>query len=162
MMYLNHRNRTLSPPGEVHLSTAKGSVDIFYSRPSVRERLIFGTKEQGALVPYGEYWRLGANESTEIETTMNFEVGGTTLDAGRYKIYAIPREDSFEIRFSKDIGNWGYSEPDYSLDVAKHFADIETLPNITEQFTISGEETTTGVLIYCDFDQTRIIIPIFY
>ena len=64
--YLDNRNRTLSPRGAANLTNGELTVDITYSRPSVRDRLIFGTEEDEALQPYGKYWRLGANESTEV------------------------------------------------------------------------------------------------
>ena len=54
MFYLNNRNRTLSPSAEQRITTNDGlTVSIDYSRPSVRERLIFGTEEEGALQPFG-------------------------------------------------------------------------------------------------------------
>jgi len=159
-IYLNERNRTLSPFGEVHFTKENVKADIFYSRPSVKGRLIFGSEEEEALVPYGKYWRLGANESTEMEITTDFEINGTKLEAGRYKIYAISGPDNFDIRFSKDLGQWGYYEPDYNLDVAKLTAETKNLPTAVEQFTISMESTEEGANIYCDFDKTRIIIPL--
>ena len=39
---------------------------ITYSRPQKRGREIFGK-----LVPYGQVWRTGANEATEITVTKN-------------------------------------------------------------------------------------------
>jgi hypothetical protein len=66
MAYLNYRSRTLSPSGSGTITNGDLTVSVSYSRPSVRGRVIFGTKEQNALQPYGAYWRLGANESTEI------------------------------------------------------------------------------------------------
>ena len=77
-----------------------------------------------------------------------------------YKIYAIPGPETFEVRFSKDLGKWGYSEPDYALDVAKIHAETATLPESVEQFTINMDESANGLNIYSDFDKTRIIIPI--
>ncbi|MCZ8216518.1 MAG: DUF2911 domain-containing protein, partial [Cyclobacteriaceae bacterium] len=69
--YMSYRSRTLSPPGEASLTNGALTVSVKYSRPSVRGRLIFGTKEQGALQPDGGYWRLGANEATEISFSKN-------------------------------------------------------------------------------------------
>ncbi|MGB0432651.1 MAG: DUF2911 domain-containing protein, partial [Bacteroidia bacterium] len=65
--YLNHRNRTLSPPQQELWTSGDGAeFEVNYSAPSVRDRLVFGTAEQEPLQPFGQYWRLGANESTEI------------------------------------------------------------------------------------------------
>ena len=75
LVYANYRNRSLSPRGNTELTVNGLTVSIPYSRPSVKGRLIFGTAEQKALLPYGKYWRLGANEATEI--TVN-KPGSTT------------------------------------------------------------------------------------
>ena len=43
-------------------ATAEGkNVKVAYGQPSKRGRVIFGD-----LVPYGQVWRTGANEATEI------------------------------------------------------------------------------------------------
>src|SRR6185436_18624918 len=95
--YLNNRNRTVSPPGSAQLTNGDLSISISYSRPSVRGRLIFGTKEQEALLPYGKYWRLGANESTEITFNKDVLFNNNPVKAGTYKVYAFPGPDTFEI-----------------------------------------------------------------
>src|SRR6478736_2851614 len=95
--WLNNRNRTLSPPGKTELTVNGLTVSIPYSRPSVRGRLIFGTEEQKALQPYGKYWRLGANESTEITVNKDVLFNGQPVKAGTYRMYAIPGAASFEI-----------------------------------------------------------------
>src|SRR5690606_27920399 len=89
-VYIINRNRTLSPPGSASLEADGLSVAVTYSRPSVRGRLIFGTKEQDALQPYGEYWRLGANESTEVTFNKDVLFNDTDLKAGTYRLYAMP------------------------------------------------------------------------
>ena len=43
---------------------------VIYSRPQTRDREIFGK-----LVPYGEVWRTGANEATEITLYEDLMVG---------------------------------------------------------------------------------------
>src|SRR5687767_7572924 len=105
--YVTNRNRTLSPPGSAELANGDLSISITYSRPSVRGRLIFGTQEQGALQPYGVYWRLGANEATEITLSKDVTFNGNPLKAGKYKLYATPGGDEFEIIVNTELGNWG-------------------------------------------------------
>ena len=46
-----------------------------------KERVIFGE-----LVPYGQDWRLGANEATEVTFYQAVEIGGTYLGAGTYTV----------------------------------------------------------------------------
>ncbi len=52
-------------------------VAVTYSRPSVRERKIFGE-----LVPLDEVWRTGANEATTLMVSHECEIGGQALAAG--------------------------------------------------------------------------------
>ena len=62
--YLDYRNNALSPHGNVKYDKNNLTIEIPYSRPSKRGRLIFGPEKDGALQPYGVYWRLGANNAT--------------------------------------------------------------------------------------------------
>src|SRR5579875_1407557 len=55
---------------------------IIYSRPQRNNRPIFGD-----LVKYGEVWRLGANEATEIEFFKDVNIGGKKVAKGRYTLY---------------------------------------------------------------------------
>ena len=159
-IYLNYRNRTLSPPGEAHYSKNGLNIDISYSRPSVRERLIFGTAEEGALLPYGVYWRLGANEATEI--TINREVlfNGQELAAGTYRMYAMPGPDEFEIILNAETGKWGAFEPDHSLDLLKTKVPVQKGGGHVEQFTISVVEDDTIVSVVCTWSDVKFKIPI--
>ena len=48
-----------SPKGKASYKNGDKSIHVRYYRPFKKERLIFGEAAQGALVPYGTYWRLG-------------------------------------------------------------------------------------------------------
>lgn len=159
LYFANNRNRTLSPPGLAEITSGDLTVTIPYSRPSVRGRVVFGTKEDGAIQPYGVYWRLGANESTEITLNRDVLFNGIPVKAGTYKIYTIPGKDEFEIRLNSELGNWGYFEPDYSKDFLTTKVPVQQSPNV-EQHTISLEPTENGVNIIVEFSTVRLIIPL--
>lgn len=144
MIYANNRNRTLSPPGESSVQANGMNVSVNYSRPSVRERMIFGEVEEGALQPYGVYWRLGANEPTVIEVSSDFQFGEESFTAGKYVIYAFPRKGEMEIRLNTDLRFWGYTEPDYTQDVATVVVPLSQNAHV-EQFTINAAEVADGV-----------------
>lgn len=144
--YLNNRNRTLSPPGQADVAVNGDSVTVDYSRPSVRDRMIFGEEEEGALQPYGVYWRLGANEPTFLDINYDFQFGDTEMEAGKYVIYAIPRKGEMELRLNADLRFWGYSEPDYSQDLATAIVPLNQNSH-TEQFTIAAEATSRGTVL---------------
>lgn len=160
LFYLNNRNRTLSPPGSAALTNGDLSVSITYSRPSVRGRLIFGTKEQGALQPYGKYWRLGANEATEITFNKDVNFNGSQVKTGTYRIYAVPLEDGFEIILNTALGRWGAFEPDHGLDILKTKVPAEKTPTSVEQYTISLLPMENGVNVLFEWSDTRWSIPV--
>lgn len=160
-MYLNNRNRTLSPPGEASITNRDLTVSLTYSRPSVRERVIFGTEEQDALQPYGVYWRLGANESTEITFSKDVRIMGLLVSNGTYRMYAFPGPDSFELRLNTELDQWGYFEPDESLDVIS--VKVPTLRiDPVEQFTISMAkvDTAEAVNVIFEWSDVRFELPV--
>ncbi|MEP6736802.1 MAG: DUF2911 domain-containing protein [Chryseolinea sp.] len=158
--YLNYRNRTLSPPGKSELTVNGLTVSIPYSRPSVRGRLIFGTEAQKALQPYGKYWRLGANESTEITVNKDITFNGQPVSAGTFRMYAVPGADSFEISLNSELGKWGAMEPDYSLDVLHTKVPAEHVPTSVEQYTISMVEADGGINVVFEFSDVKFIVPV--
>lgn len=159
-MYLNYRNRTLSPPGSASLTNGALTVSISYSRPSVRDRVIFGTEEQKALQPYGKYWRLGANEATEISFSTNVLFNGKPVNAGTYRIYAVPGPEQFELALNTELGEWGYSEPDYSKDVLKTTVPVEKLSTPVEQYTITLGKSGSNINAIFDWSDVRLTVPI--
>src|SRR5690606_28084872 len=73
--------RVLSPAGETMLTSGDLTVAVRYSRPSVRDRLIFEVADQVALQPYGQYWRLGANDAAQITFNRDVLFNGEPLAA---------------------------------------------------------------------------------
>jgi hypothetical protein len=158
--YLDNRNRTLSPRGAANLTNGELTVDITYSRPSVRDRLIFGTEDDEALQPYGKYWRLGANESTEVTFSQDVLLVDQPVKKGTYRMYAIPGPQYFELRLNSELGEWGAFEADSELDILSVM--IPVLPSEhTEQFTIALEPLyDTGVKIVFKWDKIKMEVPV--
>jgi hypothetical protein len=126
----------LSPPGTASLSFADGkTVTIDYSRPSMRNRKIFGE-----LVPYGQIWRTGANSATSFKTDANLTIGGTTVPAGSYTLYTIPNETGWKLIINKQTGQWG-TDYDEKQDLARVDMKVANNAAPTEQFTISLDKT---------------------
>ena len=159
-MYLNNRNRTMSPPGSAELTSGNLSASITYSRPSARGRLIFGTQEQSALQPYGQYWRLGANEATELTINHDVKFNGEALKAGTYRLYATPGADSFEIIVNSELGKWGAFEPDHNLDILHTTVPVEKITSPVEQYTIRMEPINGGIQVIFEWSDTRFAVPL--
>lgn len=159
-LYLNYRNRTLSPPGTVSIENNNLKVSLSYSRPSVRGRLIFGDKSLGALQPNNEYWRLGANESTEITFNNDVKVNGSALKAGTYRLYAIPKSNGFDLIINTELGRWGAFEPNHGADVLTTFVPFNKPVNPVEQFTIEMNNQDSGVNVVFYWSDRVWILPV--
>ena len=159
-IYVNYRGRTLSPAGSAELTSGDLTVSVSYSRPSVRNRVIFGTEDEKALQPYGKYWRLGANEATEVSFSRDVMVNGTAVSAGKYRMYAIPGPESFEIALNSETGKWGAFEPDSELDVMRTKVATAKLSTPVEQYTISLDEAEEGIDMVFEWSDTRFVVPV--
>lgn len=159
-LYLNNRNRTLSPPGSTELTNGDLTVSISYSRPSAKGRMIFGTKEEGALQPYGTYWRLGANESTEITLNRDVKFHNQSLKAGTYRMYAIPGKENFSIVLNSELGKWGAFKPNTALDILRTAVPVQKPDASVEQYTIRQEAIENGMNIIFEWAETKFVVPI--
>jgi hypothetical protein len=164
LAYLNYRNRSLSPPGNLAYANGDFKAEVSYSRPSVRDRLIFGPEADGALQPYGKFWRLGANESTEITINKDILFQGKELAAGTYRLYAVPGPEEFVIGVNTVLGKWGYSEPDYSKDLFTVSTPVARLDHSVEQYTIRGDDEANGgirlIFEWSDYRFDILLLPI--
>lgn len=89
-------------------------ITITYHRP-----LVGGRKVWGAMVPYGQVWRAGANENTTIEFSDPVAVEGQPLAKGIYGLHTIPGADSWTIIFSKNSTSWGSFSYNQSEDALR-------------------------------------------
>jgi len=159
-LYLNQRSRTLSPPDEETLTSGGMTVSVKYSRPSVRGRLIFGPEDQEALQPFGEYWRLGANEATEISFNRDVLFNGSPVKAGTYRMYAIPGPNSFEMVLNTEVGEWGAGDPDPENDILRTKVQTQKTSTPVEQFTISLAPSGDGIQMIFEWSDTRFVVPL--
>lgn len=82
-------------------------VTIFYHRPGVKGRTVFGPQGSGALLPYGQVWRAGANEPTLFTFSDDVMIAGKRLAAGMYRFVTIPGEKEWTLIFNSEVKNWG-------------------------------------------------------
>lgn len=134
-------------------------VRIEYSRPSAKNRIIFGD-----LVSYGELWRTGANWSTKISFDNPVKVGDTRLEAGSYSIYTIPMASEWEVIFYKDSAVYGLPEVwDESLVAARVMGSVLTLPIGYETFTINLDSVLhSSANLSFIWEKTYVSIPLYF
>ena len=149
-------------PAETKVISHQGlDVHVVYGRPYKKERLIFGEEQDGALVPYNKYWRLGANEATEITFNKDVEFADKPVQAGSYRMYAVPKADTWQISLNSELGKFGYFEPNYALDVAKVDVPVMESQDTTEQLTITfAPADSAGVFMNIAWDKNSVRVPI--
>jgi hypothetical protein len=149
-----------SPKETVTFNDKGLDISVVYCRPSKKGRLIYGEEKDNALVPYGKYWRFGANAATEITFSKNVTFGGKPVPAGSYRVYAVPGADTFEISLNSELGvTFANNEPDYSKDVVKVNIPVEEIPE-TEKFTIAFSSSDAAINMDIAWDKTQVRVPI--
>lgn len=146
-----------SPTAIVTMKFDETYVKITYSQPHKRGRQVFGS-----LVPYGQVWRTGANEATEITTTGDLKIKDQVLPAGTYSIFSIPEKDKWTIIFSSQVGLWGAYNYNQQLDVMRIEVPVKEITGnkVWEPFTIEFEQNNDTANMVMLWDQTRVEIPI--
>lgn len=131
-----------SPRDSTELFLQGNRIAVNYGRPSRR-----GRKIMGAVVPYGEIWRTGANEATTLTTQADLVLGGVSVPRGVYTLYTLPSQHTWKLIINKQTGQWG-TEYDRALDLARIPLNKETTKELIERLTIRLEKTSdrTGML----------------
>lgn len=117
-------------------------IKVQYGSPSVKDRVIWGD-----LLPYNEVWRTGANEATFIEFSNDVTVEGKNLEAGKYSLFTIPKENGpWTVIFNKE---WDLEHGHYQYRKENDVLRVEASPrweeNNQENLSISIE--SNGLLI---------------
>ena len=151
----------VSPKETVNYSADFSDFEVVYSRPYMNNRLIFGEESEDALVPYGKYWRTGANAATTFETSSDILFNGEELKAGKYALYTFPFENSWTVLLnSENDVFFAVSEPDRENLVLKTEVPIEKLDKPIEQFTIKFSKDSTLVKMNLMWDRISVSIPL--
>lgn len=144
-----------SPSSKIQQTVGLTEVSVEFSRPSKRGRDLMG-----ALVPYGEIWRTGANKNTVITFGDDVTLGEQTLKAGSYALYTRPGKAQWEVFFYTDTENWGTpSEWDASKVAASLEVEAEETATI-ESFSIWFSNLhNNGATLKMGWGNARISIP---
>lgn len=119
-----------SPPAKAEGTIGNVKVTINYHQPSAR-----GRKIMGGLVPFGEVWRTGANNTTSIEFSGPVKIEGKDLPAGKYGLYTIPGENEWVIIVNKGV-DWGAYKYKQEDDVLRINVKPTKTSSFVETFTI--------------------------
>ena len=128
---------------------------VVYSRPQKAGRPIFG-----GLVKYGEVWRIGANEATEIEFFKTVNIGGKKIAKGRYTLYAIVNESSWTMIINKDNDTWGAFKYDSKKDIVRISVIVQKIDTPIESLAMAFEKTSTGCNLVIAWENIKAALPI--
>ncbi len=145
----------VSPLEMVTLKYESTYVKITYGRPHKNNRVIFGE-----LVPYGQVWRTGANEATEITVTQDVLINGIRLTAGTYTIFTIPEKDSWKVIFNSELGQWGAYNYNPDKNVLVVDATVSQTEAVYEPFTIEFQLQDTKANLLMMWDTTKASITL--
>lgn len=131
-------------------------IKVLYSRPSKRDRDIFG-----ALEPFGSDWRLGANEATEVTFFQPVEIGTTRVPAGVYTMFANVESGFWTFKISKERFIGGSQNRDITKDIVSITVPTTQVASVRESFSIGFQEVDAHTVhMLFEWDRTRAALPI--
>lgn len=144
-----------SPAAKLTQTVGLTDITIEYSSPAVK-----GRKVWGALVPYNEVWRTGANASTRITFSKDVTVESTPVPAGSYSFFAIPTATTWTLILSKEAfqpGSFAYKKEQDLVRVTVKPAAIsmrERLAYLVSDFTEDEAK------IDLEWEKVRVSLPV--
>lgn len=129
-----------------------------YSRPRKLDRPIMGR-----LVPYGEPWRLGANEATAIHMPEAGTVAGVSVEPGWYSLYVEPEPTEWRVFVNESVRRWGIPINDEvraqnvgsgTVPVTEADREVELMTMTLERSGASAADLTVA------WDRTSVRIPV--
>ena len=127
---------------------------VLYSRPSKRDRQIFGS-----LVPYGEVWRTGANEATELTLYTDMMVGDKIVEAGTYTLYTIPEEKEWTVILNKSTNIWGAYDYHVEQDLVRIKVPVKQAKTSIESLSMAFAPTDNGAKLQIGWDDRYVEVP---
>ena len=128
----------LSGRGETVAEVGDATLAVDYGQPLRRGRELFG-----ALVPWGELWRTGANRATHFTTDRDLVLGDLAVPAGSYTLFTIPEPDGGVLIVNRETGQNGNAY-DASQDLGRVPMARSERAESVEPFTIEVAETADG------------------
>lgn len=128
-----------SPSAMATWSVGGQPVVVVYSSPRRRNRAILG-----AVVPYDQVWRTGANAATTLTSGRALRIGGVSVPAGTYSLWTLPgQHGTVEFIINRQHGQWG-TDYDASQDLARVPMHVAAAAAPRDDFAIAIVGTGPG------------------
>jgi hypothetical protein len=145
----------VSPAASASQTLGLSELSVTYHRPGTNGRKIWG-----ALVPWDQVWRAGANMNTTVSFSTPVSVNGTALAAGTYGLHMIPTTEAWTVIFSKESGAWGSFSYDQKEDAARVSAKPEVAPFQERLGYTFDDPSKDAVVLAMRWEKVRVPIEI--
>ncbi|MBI3140189.1 MAG: DUF2911 domain-containing protein [Sphingobacteriales bacterium] len=145
-----------SPSQTIKQDFGLGSIELSYSRPSVKGRKIFGD-----LVPFGNVWRTGANSATTLNFSDEVTIGGKKIPAGKYGLLSIPDKNNWTLIISKQTDVTSPAAYKQESDVVRVEVNTMKMDDKMESFTMQfANVKPTSCELHIMWENTAVALPI--
>lgn len=145
-----------SPTQTIRQDFGLSTVELSYSRPSIKGRTVFGD-----LVPWGKVWRTGANNPTTITFGEEVTIGDKKVPAGKYGLLTIPEKNEWTVILTKQLDVTSPAAYKQDQDVVRVTAKPVQLPFSVETFTMTFDDVkSTSMNLGMIWDKTMLNVPI--
>lgn len=127
-------DKRASPHDKASASVGAAKLTIEYGRPYKKGREIFG-----ALVPWDQVWRTGADEATTLTTDGDVTIGDLKVPKGSYALFTVPGKTQWQLIVNKKPKQWGAFSYSAKDDLGKTTLKVGAAPAPVEQMTIALE-----------------------
>lgn len=139
-------------PSSPRVTAESKHVKVAYGQPSKRGRVIFGD-----LLPYGEVWRTGANEATEITFLKDGVFGGKPVKKGTYTLFTIPGEKEWTVILNGQLNQFGAFE--YEQHKGKNVLEVKVPAKKTKDVLEKLTIRPTDLALAIEWDNTSVSVP---
>lgn len=145
-----------STPQTIKQNFGLSSIELSYSRPNSKGRVIFGD-----LVPFGNVWRTGANSATTLTFGEEVTIGDKKIAAGKYGLLSIPSKNSWIIIITKQLDVTSPSAYKAESDLVRVNVNPVAIANKVETFTMQFTNVkSSSCELNLQWENTSISLPI--
>lgn len=147
-----------SPADSAETRLGSTRVKLCYGRPAARGRAIMGD-----LVPFGEPWRMGADEATALRVERPVRLGDVRLEPGWYSLYATPEPDAWTVTVNRIADRNGLIIDEWvrAHDVGSFTVPVERTGDHVESLTMRFEPGgAESALLLIEWERTRVRVPV--
>ena len=145
----------VSPHETTEFSLNGKKITVTYGRPYMK-----GRKIMGALVPYDQVWRTGADEATVLTTEADLMIGNLAVPKGSYAVFTLPSESGWKLIVNKVDKQFGAFDYDEKQDLGRVDMKVGKTSAPVEQFTITLAKAGSGGVMKLEWENTSASVDI--